>query len=156
VNSITAWRITPAEHAGAVFSGEGGLYIEGRWHPIGSRMAYTSESRALAAVEVMVNVPKREQLHRHAWVIASATFSRDLLEIPPTLPADWRALPAAPSTRAFGARWLAEQRSAVLRVPSTAILGEFNFLLNPRHPAFIQITLSPPEPFHFDTRLAPS
>jgi RES domain-containing protein len=39
---------------------------------------------------------------------------------------------------------------------SEAILGEFNYLLNPLHPHFARITLSPPEPFYFDTRLAPA
>ena len=32
--------------------------------------------------------------------------------------------------------------------------GEFNYLLNPAHPAFARVDLGRPEPFAFDSRLA--
>jgi RES domain-containing protein len=42
----------------------------------------------------------------------------------------------------------------VLRVPSVVTAGEFNFILNPRHPDFARLKLGLPEPFAFDARLA--
>jgi RES domain-containing protein len=52
-----------------------------------------------------------------------------------------------------GDRWVAERRSAVLRVPSAIIEVESNYLLNPEHPEFGRITISAPVPFAFDARL---
>jgi RES domain-containing protein len=40
-----------------------------------------------------------------------------------------------------------------LRVPSSVVLGEFNYLLNPAHPDFARITIARPESFDFDSRL---
>lgn len=57
-------------------------------------------------------------------------------------------------SRAFGDRWLAEKRSAVLVVPSAVTRGrEHNYLLNPEHPAFSRITAGPVEPVQWDQRL---
>jgi hypothetical protein len=43
--------------------------------------------------------------------------------------------------------------SAVLKVPSVIIPGEFNYLLDPEHADFRLIKPTPPEPFSFDPRL---
>jgi RES domain-containing protein len=46
-----------------------------------------------------------------------------------------------------------EARSAILALPSAIIPNEPNFLLNPAHPDFNQISIHKPEPFAFDPRL---
>jgi RES domain-containing protein len=118
-------------------------------------MVYTAESRSLAALEVLANVLDRQTLSLRPWVLAWAEFPAALVETPSRYPDDWRAHPAPESTRAFGNTWFDAARSPALRVPSAVILGEFNYLLNPRHPDFAQIRLGPPEPFSFDPRIAP-
>ena len=65
------------------------------------------------------------------WVAIPVRIEDTLIEIPHSLPADWRRLPAPPSTRELGSRWVAEARSVVLRVPSAVVDGEFNYLLTP-------------------------
>jgi len=69
------------------------------------------------------------------------------------LPASWRDHPPPPETRAIGDRWVAEGNSAVLRVPSVVVPSEFNFILNPSHPAFADIRIGDPMLFPFDPRL---
>ena len=152
MSSLTIWRIATASRAAAIFTGEGGLYVEGRWHSKGHRIVYAAESRALASLEIMANIPGREQLRRQTWVIALAELPAELIERPARFPTDWRAVPAKDSTRAFGYTWLAERRSVALRVPGAVIMGEFNYLLNPLHPDFSGLNFSPPEPFYFDPR----
>ncbi len=78
------------------------------------------------------------------------------IEIADTLPHDWRRLPAPPSTREVGSRWVAESRSAVLRVPSIVVDGEFNCMLNARHPDFARLEIGEPRLFSFDPRLSPT
>ena len=148
----TVWRISPAERSATLFSGEGGLYAEARWHPKGHRIVYTAESRALAALEIMANVPGHAQLHRHAWVIAEARIPLEAIEVPARYPEAWRLVPAHDSTRLFGQAWLVSLRSVALRVPSAVIAGEFNYLLNPLHPDFSRLSFGAPEAFRFDPR----
>jgi RES domain-containing protein len=57
------------------------------------------------------------------------------------------------SQRRFGDQWVRAGGTAALLVPSAAIRGEWNILLNPAHPEFTEIRFAPPEPFHFDPRM---
>jgi RES domain-containing protein len=65
------------------------------------------------------------------------------------------AIPALPlnDSRAFGDRWLAEQRSVVLTVPSAVSPYERNLLINPAHPDCGRISYREPEPVLWDQRL---
>ena len=150
---LTAWRLCAAKYAATAFDGEGARLHGGRWSLRGIPVVYTSESRALAVIEVLANVDERDRLLDIAWVLISAEVATGLIEKPVRYPADWRAFPRPVATREFGAAWAREQRSAVLRVPSAVVPGEFNYLLNPAHPAFSQIKIGKPEPFTFDPRL---
>jgi RES domain-containing protein len=78
------------------------------------------------------------------WVTIPVRIDEPFIEIADSLPDNWRQLPAPPSTREFGSRWVAECRSAVLRVPSIVVGGEFNYLLNPRHPDFARLETGDP------------
>ena len=46
--------------------------------------------------------------------------------------------------RELGDRWLNEQESAALKVPSAVIPVEFNYVLNPRHKDFGKIEIAEP------------
>jgi RES domain-containing protein len=69
------------------------------------------------------------------------------------LPRNWRSEPAPGKVQKIGDEWAASATSPVLRVPSTLVPGESNFLLNPRHADFPKLQFSGPLPFHFDPRL---
>jgi RES domain-containing protein len=46
-----------------------------------------------------------------------------------------------------------KRRLVVLKVPSTVIREEFNYLINPAHPDFKKISLGAPARFVFDPRV---
>lgn len=69
------------------------------------------------------------------------------------LPDDWRERPASLGARRLGDTWLREGRSVVLDVPSVIVPVERNYLLNPQHEAFGEITIGKPQSFRFDDRL---
>jgi RES domain-containing protein len=54
---------------------------------------------------------------------------------------------------AVGDRWVTEKRSLLLRVPSTVIPRQPNFLLKPQHPDLASLVIDKLEPFRFDPRL---
>ena len=68
------------------------------------------------------------------------------------LPKDWRQ-PGHLACRAIGDTWLAEERTAVLRVPSAVVPEEPNYIINPRHRAAKGIQVVGRRRFAFDARL---
>lgn len=147
-----AWRIVKVRHAATAFDGEGARRYGGRWNSTGTRLVYTSGTRALAALETLVHLNPPIVLQ---YVAIPVAFDAALVEtIPPSaLPADWTEAPPPPSTRRTGDLWVTQARSAVLEVPSVIIPGEPNYLLNPAHADFKRIRIGGAEPFSFDPRL---
>lgn len=148
------WRLCAAKYGATAFSGEGAELYGGRWSPAGVPIAYCSESRALAVVEVLANAEERDRLFAREWVFASAEVPAGLIEKPARFPKNWRAYPHGRETQMIGSEWAKARCSAVLRVPSAVVPGEFNYLLNPAHPEFAKVKVGQPEPFSFDPRLA--
>lgn len=133
------------------FSGEGGLHFPGRWNSLGTRLVYTSGSAALACLETLVHVQTvRESEER--WLFAIEVPDRLIEELSP-LPRDWDAEPSGAAGAALGDRWILEQRSVGLLVPSVIVPVEMNALINPRHPKFQIEWVKPPVRFRYDPRL---
>lgn len=150
---ITAWRLVKARHARAAFDGEGARLYGGRWNSPGTRVAYASDSVALAALEVLVHLESTAVLQ--AYSLATIRFPDSALEVldPALLSPDWRRFPSPPQNQAIGDRWVAEGRSLVLRVPSAIVPSASNYLINPAHPRFAAAVVDAPERFAFDPRL---
>ena len=147
------WRLCSAKYGATAFSGEGAELYGGRWSPTGIAVAYSSESRALAVVEILANAEERDRLRAREWVFVSAEVPLELIEKPAKVPPSWRVFPHSNETQLFGTEWAKAKRSAVLRVPSAVVPGEFNYLLNPSHPDFAKVKIGKPQPFIFDPRL---
>ena len=117
-------------------------------------MAYAATSLSLAAMEVFVHLSTedipRELVSVEAELPLEAA-SCERIEVR-TLPSDWRnernvALPR------IGAAWARSLRSLALLVPSAAVEGEWNVLINPEHPDAKLIQFAAPRPFRFDERM---
>ena len=150
---ITAWRLVKPRHAAAAFDGEGARLHGGRWNSPGTRVAYASDSIALAALEVLAHLQSTAVLQ--AYFLVSLRFPEESVEVleQAALPARWRRFPSPPENQAIGDRWVGEGRSLILRVPSALIPAAANFLINPLHPKFNKVALGRPERFAFDPRL---
>jgi RES domain-containing protein len=153
--TLRVFRIAPAAHASTRFSGDGGLVNASRWAPAGFRVVYTSESLALAQLEILVNYPSRDLVPPMAAAHADIPDAVSRIAIEPrTLPAEWRApLDYPRELQDRGRAWLSAGRACLLRVPSAVSPTEWNWLLNPAHRDFARIRVSAPAPFAFDTRL---
>lgn len=150
---INAWRLVKAEHAADAFSGEGAAKYAGRWHSEGTRVVYTSDTAALAALEILVHIRRRSRVPN--FVLIACYFHEALVEDLDVsqLPDDWSAAAAPTALRKFGDQWVRSRASAVLKVPSAVIPMDFNYILNPEHPDFQSIEYGEPRPFHLDVRL---
>jgi RES domain-containing protein len=150
---IRAWRLIKARLANHAFTGEGARLYGGRWNSPGIPMIYTSATASLAVLEIFANVQRSELIG--AYMLLSCDFDESLVTriLPGELPTNWRRSPSPQELRAIGDGWALAQKSAVLEVPSAIIEREGNYLLNPRHADFQQVTTSRPEPFRFNLRL---
>jgi RES domain-containing protein len=137
----------------SAFDGRGAAEYPGRWNGPGIAVVYTAENRSLASLAVLVHAEDTQLLAAVKWSMIPVHIDESLVEILQTPPKGWRDLPAPGSTRELGTRWVIESRSAVLRVPSAVIDGEFNYVLNPRHTDFPRIEIGAPIAYSFDPRL---
>jgi RES domain-containing protein len=69
-----------------------------------------------------------------------------------SLPSSWRDSPPSEATQTVGSAWAKRMSSAVLRVPSILVPGEYNLLLNPQHPQFKRLKISTAEAFDSENK----
>ena len=147
------WRLTRRIHATPptrAFDGVGAELRGGRWNKIGTRAAFASSTRSLAALEYLAHVdPERLPAD---LVFAGAALDDDAIQTS-ALPDDWDVVGSA-SAAEFGDRWLRRRRRLALSVPSVIIRAERNYVINPLHPDAEHLRVQPTlEPFSFDDRL---
>jgi RES domain-containing protein len=147
-----AWRLTKTRYLATAWDGEAARTSGGRWNSVGTAAVYASATLSLALVETLVHVPSGVL---PAYTAVPIEFDDSLVAVvdAPDLPPNWKDQPAPPETRAIGDTWVGSLKSALLRVPSVVVPGEFNYVVNPRHPDFGRIRIAAPMPFPFDPRL---
>ena len=151
---ITAWRITQAVHTGSAFTGVGAWLEGGRWNRKGIHMIYTAGSIALAALEIVVHLPETAILYNQYVRIPVQFDSGQVIELPMSdLPENWNDHPPSESAQEIGTSWVVAKNSLVLKVPSSVIPEEYNFLINPLHHDASQLKIGKAEPFTFDPRI---
>ena len=128
-SKVTVWRLVAPQALETAFSGEGGLYVSGRWTSRGCPVVYTSSTLSLASLELFLPA---ESAKVPLLAISVAISSSEIEEIEVgSLPEGWQALQDSPQLQAHGDRWLRKRISPVLRVPSAIVPTESNYLLNP-------------------------
>jgi len=149
---MQVWRLFSARYRDSAFTGVGGLYAARRWNHLGTPMVYTATSRALAALEFFVNLEANEA--PDDLLMAEAAVPDELIETLDLkqLPRNWRSLDNQ-RCRDIGSKWAASLRSLALKVPSVVVDGDWNVLLNPKHPEFAKVKTGAAKAFRFDERL---
>ena len=152
---ITCWRIfNPKRSVKQAISGVGSAKTGGRWNSVGIEMVYTSETLALASLEVLVHLHKKNILDGYQKVEFQVP-EKHILTVPiDDLPDGWDEQCLDPViAQQIGDRWIKDQDSLALRVPSSVINEEHNILINPNHPDWGDITVLDDTPFNYDKRL---
>lgn len=149
------WRLVKEKHADSSrrLSGEGARQGGGRFNSPGRPVVYTSESLALAELEILVHLPTSRLLA--SYVAFRARLPDETIETldRTTLPSNWRESPVPHSVQAVGDAWLQSGSSLALRVPSAVVPAEDNVLINPEHSRFEEVTIEGPFDPDIDDRL---
>lgn len=149
---MRAYRIVKPRWAATAMDGEGARIAGGRWNPPGLPVVYLAESRALAALEMLVHLDRLAR--QMPLVLIEVEFPDSLITevIPADLSDGWDRTRGTDALKRLGADWLRGMQSFAMRVPSVVIPDEANFLINPRHPDAAKIKVAKPVPWRFDAR----
>lgn len=142
---MIVYRISHAEFAQLKPSGR-----LARWNTRGKQILYAAESRSLACLENVVHRGSEGLNLNFKVLLISITFKIQTLNVK-KLAAGWDSLDYTECQK-HGDAWLESGTSAVLKVPSVIIPGEFNYLINTNHSDFNRLTYTL-EDFRFDERI---
>jgi RES domain-containing protein len=141
---MLVYRILLAKYSGKLIASGRAA----RWNSNDVEMIYTASSRSLACLE---NVVHRSQAG------LSQLFNVLTIECPNhikikkiglnDLPANWTEFEQMSITQHIGDKWINENETAILQVPSSIVHEEVNYLLNPTHKDFNLVKLVKTQPF---------
>lgn len=123
-----------------VFSGDGGLYVAGRWHHLGTKAIYCSQSISLCTLE---------WLSHHGLTVSGFSYYKFSIEVPDELiiryqccdlPRGWSATPSLAINRDFATNYFyAPNEYLAMAIPSVMVPEEFNLVINPLHRDFATV-----------------
>lgn len=149
---MIVYRVGTSRYANDL-TGEGARLYGARWNHRGIACLYTSESRALAVLEYTVNVNIINIPRALSITTLEIPGNRIELFTEAQLPGNWKEAPAPASTKDFGTRLLQAAASPAIKIPSTVIPDEFNYLLNPLHPDSRYFNILDVRDFVYDVRI---
>lgn len=128
-----------------------------RWNSRNTFLVYTSASRALATLEVAMHLDLSEDLPTDRFYVEIdipdeiAILTIELQELPEL----WDNKPPITLTQSIGDTFVEENAFAVLRVPSSIVPLEDNYLINPNHIDAKKIKVISQSRMRFDNRIKP-
>lgn len=150
---MKVYRITKKKYASDI-SGKGAELFGGRWNPIGTPALYTSESRALAVLELLVHTPKEILPPNHVILTIEipVDLENEIISVN-ELRKDWNSLQTNDWTQKTGLRYFEEFEALGIIIPSAIIKMEKNIVLNPSHKDYKSVKIIDRSEFKFDERL---
>ena len=148
------FRITKRKYKNDL-SGKGAEFFGGRWNPVGIPALYTSENRALCALEILAHTP-REYLPPK-YIIQSILIPKPLVKDLASLniknlPKNWDSIQHFKDTEELGEEYF-NKNCLGLIVPSVIIKQEKNIVLNPLHTEYDEIKIVDEIDFYINERL---
>lgn len=150
---MNTYRIAKKKYIHNV-SGEGARMYGGRWNKKGTSVLYSAENRSLATVEYLVHIP---MALLPVDIYIAEIFIPDEIDYEQikvkNLPAHWSTYPAPLDLTEIGEKWIRNNKTLLLKVPSSVVKNEWNILINPKHELFSEIKITGIELYNFDERL---
>lgn len=153
---MIVYRIEREKYLKNTLTGIGASISKGyRWNSINTKLVYTSESRALATLEVSVHLDLSEDLPTDRYYVEIEIPDEIIIQEVKIedLPEDWDSNPPTITTQTIGDDFVFQNKSAVLKVPSSIVPIEHNYLINPNHPDAKKIKVIGKTSMNFDPRL---
>lgn len=150
---MEAFRLSREKYA-TPLSGRGAAIKGARWNSPGVELIYTAKNRSLAMAEVAVHLTLATIPADYVMVTIYLPDDISIQILTESeLPNSWNAFPYLGTTQVVGDRFVAENKSCVLQIPSVVTQGDHNLLINPHHAGFVDVKITKIDKFPFDKRL---
>ena len=146
------FRISLDTYAGALTTSG----AANRWNIAGQSVLYTGSSRSLSSLELIVHRSAIQPTKNYKVLVISIAEEDQLVRQVriTSLPKNWRMMAAYPELQKIGSDWYTKQETLLLKVPSSVIVQEYNYLINVTHPNFDKkVQLVRTEDYFWDGRL---
>jgi RES domain-containing protein len=153
---MKVYRVEREKYLETTLSGIGASMAKGfRWNSEDTKLVYTSETRALAMLEVSVHLDISEDFPTDRYFVEiEIPDETSALEVSvDDLPDQWDTKPPLLVTQIIGDDFVLNGQAAILKVPSCIVPEEYNYLINPLHPDSKKIKITHSSPLKFDERL---
>lgn len=130
--------------------------VANRWNKNDEFVIYTGSSRALSTLELVVHRSAIRIDNSYKLLVIEIDCKEDeVFEVKKNkLPKNWQSVEAYPRLQEIGSDWYQELKYLVMKVPSSIIPKEFNYLINTKHPDFTtKVKIKEVEVYHWDDRL---
>jgi RES domain-containing protein len=138
---MSIWfRGAPNHMAENVFSGDGGLYVAGRWNHKGTKAIYCSQSISLCTLE---------WLSHNGLSVSGFKYHKFSIDVPDELiirynmsdlPQGWNTSPSPNVNRNFAEKYFYSPNDYLaMSIPSVMVPEELNLVINPLHASFIKV-----------------
>jgi len=148
---MIVYRITGKKNAKDI-RGTGAALYGGRWNKKGTAVVYTGESKEIALLETIVHTPPMLLPDLDILTIEIPDDSITEINIS-ELPINWIDYPAPSVLAEIAQKWIKENKTIALKVPSCIIHSASNYILNCHHSHYDKIKILSHKNFHFDSRL---
>ena len=153
---MLVYRITNTKYKETTLSGIGAEKIGGRWNEVGTRAVYTSANASLALLEYYVHSYNIALLPKQI-LLAKIEFPDDLIiQELSHLPKGWNQYPYTNTSTKIFTELAKNREFFALKVPSTIVAIESNFILNPLYKEFGKVEILEYITLPIDTRLKSS
>ncbi len=130
---MIVYRVANVKYKDSTLSGIGAEKVGGRWNEVGTRAVYCSENISLALLEYYVHSENISYLPKKI-LIAKIQFPDEfIIQELEELPDRWNQYPYSSKTTGVFTK---DRNVFALRVPSTIVGLESNFILNPLYKEF--------------------
>ncbi len=147
------YRVANAKYKDFTLTGIGAEKVGGRWNEVGTRAVYCSENASLALLEYYVHSENIATLPKKIWVARIEIPDQFVIEELKDLPKKWNQYPYSSETTSVFTGLAKNSDFFALKVPSTIVALEHNFVLNPLYKEFGKVKIIDFIDLEIDSRL---
>ena len=138
---MIVYRVVNVKYKDETLSGVGAEKVGGRWNKVGTRAVYCSENISLALLEYYVHSENIANLPK-AIIIAKIKIPEEFeIRALNDLPERWNQYPYSSKTTEIFSNYAKSRDFFALKVPSTIVGLESNYILNPLFKDFGQVEI---------------
>jgi len=135
------YRIANVKFKENTLSGIGAEKVGGRWNEVGTRAVYCSENISLALLEYYIHSEDRTALPKKILVAKIDIPDEFKIEEIMDLPEMWNQYPYSSKTTNIFSNKVKERDFFAIKVPSTIVGLEYNYVLNPLYKEFGKVEI---------------